>query len=87
MVLAPLVARIRELAGAQGTTIETLALAAALARPWADIVLTGAATVEQIRSNVAALDLTYDAEQEEHLRSVSIDSAEYWRARSSFSWN
>jgi aryl-alcohol dehydrogenase-like predicted oxidoreductase len=87
MVLAPLVARIRELAGAQGTTIETLALAAALARPWAHVVLTGAATVEQIRSNVAALDLTYDAEQEEHLRSVSIDSAEYWRARSSFSWN
>jgi aryl-alcohol dehydrogenase-like predicted oxidoreductase len=87
MVLAPLVARIRELAGAQGTTIETLALAAALARPWAHVVLTGAATVEQIRSNVAALDLTYDAEQEEHLRSVSIDSAEYWRARSSFGWN
>jgi aryl-alcohol dehydrogenase-like predicted oxidoreductase len=64
-----------------------LALGAALARPWADVVLTGAATVGQIQSNVAALELAYDPELEEKLRSVSIDSAEYWRARSSFRWN
>lgn len=86
-VLAPLVARIREAAEARRTTIEMLALAAALARPWADVVLTGAATVEQVRSNVAAVDLAYDAELEEELRSVSIGSSEYWRARGSFSWN
>ncbi len=86
-VFAPLVARIRELAENRGTNIETLALGAALARPWADVVLTGAATVEQIRSNVAALELAYDAELEEQLRSVSISSTQYWRARSSFSWN
>jgi aryl-alcohol dehydrogenase-like predicted oxidoreductase len=86
-VLAPLVARIRKLAGARGTTIEMLALAAALARLWADVVLTGAATVEQIRSNVAALELGYDAELDEQLRSVSVSSTEYWRARTSFKWN
>jgi len=49
--------------------------------------LTGAATVGQIQSNVAALELGYDPELEEKLRSVSINSAEYWRARSSFRWN
>jgi aryl-alcohol dehydrogenase-like predicted oxidoreductase len=86
-VFAPLVARIRELAESRGTNIETLALGAALARPWADVVLTGAATVGQIRSNVAALQLAYDAELEEQLRSVSIAPEEYWRARSSFKWN
>ena len=86
-ILTPLVAQIREVAAARGTTIEMLALAAALARPWADVVLTGAATVGQIRSNVAALAVTYDAELEAQLRSVSITSEEYWRARSSFSWN
>ncbi|HMH86426.1 MAG TPA: aldo/keto reductase [Gemmatimonadaceae bacterium] len=86
-VLAPLVARIGELAEARGTTIEMLALAAALARPWVDVVLTGAATVEQIRSNVAALELGYDAELDEQLRSVSVSSTEYWRARTSFKWN
>ena len=86
-VLFPAVARIRQLAESRGLTVETLALAAALARPWADIVLTGAATVWQIQSNVAALELAYDPELEEQLRSVSIGSAEYWRARSSFTWN
>ena len=84
---APQVARIRKLAGARGTTIEMLALAAALARLWADVVLTGAATVEQIRSNVAALEIGYDAELDEQLRSVSVSSTEYWRARTSFKWN
>jgi len=64
-----------------------VALSAALARPWADIVLTGAATVGQIQSNVAALEFGYDAELDEQLRSVSIGSAEYWRARSSFRWS
>jgi aryl-alcohol dehydrogenase-like predicted oxidoreductase len=86
-VLFPVVARIRELAEGRGTTVEMLALAAALARPWAAVVLTGAATVGQIQSNVASLGLAYDPELEEELRSVSINSAEYWRVRSSFRWN
>jgi aryl-alcohol dehydrogenase-like predicted oxidoreductase len=64
-----------------------LALSAALARPWADFVLSGAATVGQIQSSVAALELAYDPELEEKLRPVSIGSDNYWRARSSFSWN
>jgi len=81
------IARVREVAERRSTTIEMLALAAGLARPWADFVLTGAATVEQVRSNVAALELPYDAELEEQLRSVAISSPEYWRARSSFRWN
>jgi aryl-alcohol dehydrogenase-like predicted oxidoreductase len=86
-LLFPAVARIRELAESRRTTIEMLALGAALARPWADVVLTGAATVGQIQSNVVALKLAYDPELEETLRSVSVDSTEYWRARSSFKWN
>lgn len=81
------IARIRELAESRGTTIETLALAAALAQPWATIVLSGAATVDQIRSTVAALDFVYDTELDDQLRSVSVAPEEYWRARSSFKWN
>jgi aryl-alcohol dehydrogenase-like predicted oxidoreductase len=83
----PAVARIREIVESRGTTIEMLALAAALARPWADIVLTGAATVGQIQSNVAALDLAYDDALDEQLRSAAVGSAEYWRGRSAFRWN
>jgi aryl-alcohol dehydrogenase-like predicted oxidoreductase len=86
-VFSPRVAQIRALAESRGTTIEKLALAAALARPWADIVLTGAATVEQIRSSVAAVEIDYDAKLDEQMRPLSIASADYWRARSSFRWN
>jgi aryl-alcohol dehydrogenase-like predicted oxidoreductase len=86
-VLSQPIARIRELAESRGTNIETLALAAALAQPWATIVLSGAATVEQIRSTVAAVDFAYDTELDDQLRSLSVASEEYWRARSSFKWN
>jgi aryl-alcohol dehydrogenase-like predicted oxidoreductase len=86
-VFAPLVARIRELAEVRGTTIEMLALAAALARPWADVVLTGAATENQIRSSVAALAVSWDADLENQLRPISIASDEYWKVRGSFRWN
>jgi aryl-alcohol dehydrogenase-like predicted oxidoreductase len=86
-MIYPLVEKVRQLADRRGTNVETLAIAAALARPWATVVLTGAATVEQVRSNVDALELDYDAELEETLRSVAVSSDEYWRARSSFRWN
>jgi aryl-alcohol dehydrogenase-like predicted oxidoreductase len=86
-VLFPAVARIRKLAESRGTTIEKLALAGALARPWANIVLTGAATAEQVRSSAAALKFVYDSELDEQLRSVGVASDEYWRARSAFRWN
>lgn len=86
-VFSPLVAQIRAVAESRGTTIEMLALAAALAQPWADVVLTGAATVAQIRSTVAALEVDYDAELEAQLRPIAIASDDYWRARSDFRWN
>jgi hypothetical protein len=50
-------------------------------------VLTGAATVDQIRSSAAAREVDYDADLDEQLRPISIPSEEYWRARSSFRWN
>jgi aryl-alcohol dehydrogenase-like predicted oxidoreductase len=86
-LMYPAVARIRELAEARGTTVEMLALGAALARPWADIGLTGAATVGQIQSSVAALELPYDDAVDDQLRSAAVGSADYWRGRSSFEWN
>lgn len=86
-VLSPLVSRIRRIAESRSTTVENLALAAALARPWADFVLSGAATVGQIQSNVAVLGFSYDAELDEQLRAFSLSSTEYWRARGAFNWN
>jgi aryl-alcohol dehydrogenase-like predicted oxidoreductase len=69
-------------AAALGTTPDALALAAALARPWAGVVLSGAATVDTLRSNLRALEL--DAPALDELRE---DSAAYWKLRSSLPWN
>src|SRR6185436_2669777 len=47
-------------AAALGTTVDTLAIAAALAQPWATVVLSGAVTCEQLQGHLAALDLNRD---------------------------
>src|SRR5262249_4916657 len=52
---APRRALLESLARSHGCSIDALALAAALAQPWASVVLSGAATVEHLRSNLDAL--------------------------------
>jgi aryl-alcohol dehydrogenase-like predicted oxidoreductase len=69
------------------TTPDALALAAALAQPWADVVLSGAATVEQLRSNVGALAVSWDEQAAEQLRAVAETPNDYWRERSRLYWN
>ena len=49
--------RAAELAGDLGTTVDRLAIAAALAQPWAWRVLSGAVDPAQVTSNAAAADV------------------------------
>ena len=87
-ILSPLIKRLGHVAQKRKTSLEILALALALSRPWATIVLSGAATVDQLRANARARELEYDPVlEDELLRAGSIDSSDYWRARGSFSWN
>lgn len=71
------------LAAARGLTADAIALAAALARPWAAVVLSGAVTREQLAANLAALTVT-------GLDDQNLDMAEpasaYWSARSHRPW-
>ena len=71
----------------RGAGEDALALAAALARPWADVVLSGAATVVQLRSNLAALELAWDDELEQRLSGLVEEPAAYWEARAGLPWN
>jgi aryl-alcohol dehydrogenase-like predicted oxidoreductase len=71
----------------RGAGEDALALAAALARPWADVVLSGAATVAQLRSNLAALELAWDHELEQRLTGLVEEPAAYWEARAGLPWN
>ena len=70
-----------------GTTADALALAAVLARPWAGVVLSGAATVETLESNLAAAVLAWNGELEERLAPLREEPAGYWERRSALPWN
>jgi aryl-alcohol dehydrogenase-like predicted oxidoreductase len=67
----------------RGTTADALALAACLAQPWADVVLSGAATVEQLESNLGALDVSDGA----GLEDVAEQRDAYWAQRAALPWN
>jgi aryl-alcohol dehydrogenase-like predicted oxidoreductase len=71
----------------RGVTPDALALAAALAQPWADVVLSGAATVDTLRSNLAALDVSWDADLDERLAALAEPADGYWEHRAGLAWN
>lgn len=72
------------LADRHGTTVDAVAIAAALAQPWADVVLSGAVTPDQLRSNVAALAVGLEAAE---LADVAPEPPDvYWRRRSQLGW-
>jgi aryl-alcohol dehydrogenase-like predicted oxidoreductase len=66
---------------------DAVALAAVLARPWADVVLSGAASVETLRSNLRALELEWTPELEARTEGLREESGAYWSRRSSLPWN
>ena len=71
----------------RGQTPDALALSAALAQPWADVVLSGAATVEELRSNLSALEATpYDQEIDRRLLPLPEEREHYWSERASLPW-
>jgi len=76
---------------ANGRLIETVgdraAIAAALAQPWADIVLSGAVTVDQLESNLRALDGVYDETLDAELAGLVEDPESYWSTRASLPWS
>ena len=76
-----------EVAAERGTTPDALAFAAVLAQPWADVALSGATTVEQLRSNLAALDVDYDEELDRRLGPFTEEPDRYWSTRGALPWN
>jgi aryl-alcohol dehydrogenase-like predicted oxidoreductase len=75
------------IAAAVGTTPDALALAAVLAQPWVDVVLSGATTAEMLRSNLAAVDVEVGPELLGRLGGLAEDPEAYWDTRSRLRWN
>lgn len=70
----------------QGVSEDVLALAAVLAQPWADTVLSGAATVGQLSSNLTSLEIDFDAASARALGAIGERSEVYWQTRSQLPW-
>jgi aryl-alcohol dehydrogenase-like predicted oxidoreductase len=76
-----------ELARTVGSTPDAVALAVALKQPWADVVLSGAASVKELQSNLGALPLDLDAQLIGRLCALHEDSLTYWNKRAALPWN
>lgn len=79
--------RLRAVAARINSTADQVAIAAVLARPWVDVVLSGAATVPQLLSNVRSCEIPWDPAVEQFLAPLAMTSNEYWALRRSFTWN
>ncbi len=73
-------------AAAHHTTPDAVALAAAMSRPWAGVVLSGAATVPTLESNLRAALLAWTPELDERLAALREEPAAYWERRSALPW-
>ncbi len=79
-------ALLESVAAELNTTLDALALAAVLAQPWCDIVLSGAARVDHLQSNVAAFDVPWTDEIADRLSTLREPPEVYWKTRSSLKW-
>jgi aryl-alcohol dehydrogenase-like predicted oxidoreductase len=73
----------RRAAAARQVSLTALAMTAALSQPWADIVLSGAVTADQLGENVATQSGTADTQD---LEGLAVAPVEYWARRSHLAW-
>lgn len=70
-----------------GVSTDALALAAVLAQPWVDVVLSGATTAHMIHSNIASLDTAVGDALLAQLSTLAEGPEAYWTTRSALRWN
>jgi len=69
------------------SSIDAIALASCLAQPFADVVLSGATTVEQMLSNLGSCRLNLDEEAITNLSILTEPTEQYWATRTKLPWN
>jgi len=79
--------RLDRMASELDTTIDALALAAVLRQPFVDVVLSGAARVEHLESNLKALEVMWSDWMAEETADLVEDPQQYWHIRSQLAWN
>jgi aryl-alcohol dehydrogenase-like predicted oxidoreductase len=80
-------APLRTVADQTGATPDAVALAFVLRHPWADVVLSGAATTAQLTTNLRAATVTLTDTQHSHLTTLTETPPTYWTHRSRLPWH
>jgi aryl-alcohol dehydrogenase-like predicted oxidoreductase len=75
-----------EIARDYGVTPDVISLAAVLDQPWADVVLSGAVTPDQLYSNLTALDVVVDDALRSRLHDLAEPAEQYWSERARLPW-
>jgi aryl-alcohol dehydrogenase-like predicted oxidoreductase len=83
----PAAAVLGRVAARHGVGVDAVALAAVLANPWADVVLSGAVTLAQLEANLAAVGVELDAGELEELAALAEPPEAYWKTRAALSWS
>ncbi|WP_037860140.1 aldo/keto reductase [Streptomyces sp. NRRL S-340] len=78
---------LREVARQTGYGCDAVALALVLRRPWAGVVLSGAATLDQLASNLRAPAVDLDEEQAARLDALAEEPRAYWDGRARLPWH
>ena len=79
--------RLQQEAQRLATTVDALAIAAALAQPWASVVLSGAAATSHLVSNLRATEVIWDDRAAASLENIVESPEVYWKTRAQLNWN
>ncbi len=77
---------VRGAAERHGVGSDAVALAAALANPWAGTVLSGAVSVAQLTGNLEAAAVTLDGDELAAFGELATPPEAYWKRRAALSW-
>jgi aryl-alcohol dehydrogenase-like predicted oxidoreductase len=78
---------LQDLARQYNQNPDALALAYILRQSWADSVLSGAASSEQLKDNLRAHSVSFSEQDLKILQAAAQDSVDYWADRSRLAWN
>jgi aryl-alcohol dehydrogenase-like predicted oxidoreductase len=83
----PAAAVLERVAAGHGVGVDAVALAAVLANPWADVVLSGAVTPAQLEANLAAVGVELTPGDLGELAALAEPPERYWEERSALAWS
>jgi aryl-alcohol dehydrogenase-like predicted oxidoreductase len=83
----PAAAVLERVAAGHGVGVDAVALAAVLANPWADVVLSGAVTPAQLEANLAAVKVELTLGDLGELAALAEPPERYWEERSALAWS